>query len=55
MCWLCTQSRFVACLSEETPSALLVAQYGGKVIIPLEDMCQDYFSHLTPTVMLRKT
>lgn len=29
-------------------------QYNGKAIIPLEDVCQDYFSHLTPTIMLRK-
>ncbi|MGC1695307.1 MAG: pyocin activator PrtN family protein [Pseudolabrys sp.] len=33
---------------------LLMAQYGGKAIIPLEDVCRDYFSHLTPTIMLRK-
>jgi hypothetical protein len=33
---------------------LLMAQYNGKAIIPLEDVCQDYFSHLTPTIMLRK-
>jgi hypothetical protein len=30
------------------------AQYSGKAIIPLEDVCRDYFSHLTPTIMLRK-
>jgi hypothetical protein len=35
-------------------SFLLMAQYGGKAIIPLEDVCRDYFSHLTPTIMLRK-
>jgi len=33
---------------------LLMAQYNGKAIIPLEDVCRDYFSHLTPTIMLRK-
>lgn len=33
---------------------LLMAQYGGKAVIPLEDVCRDYFSHLTPTIMLRK-
>lgn len=25
-----------------------MAQYGGKAIIPLKDVCADYFSHLTP-------
>lgn len=33
---------------------LLMAQYSGKVIIPLSDVCRDYFSHLTPEKMLRK-
>lgn len=33
---------------------LLMAQYNGKAIIPLEDVCRDYFWHLTPTIMLRK-
>lgn len=33
---------------------LLMAQYNGKAIIPLADVCRDYFSHLTPTIMLRK-
>jgi hypothetical protein len=33
---------------------LLMAQYGGKAIIPLDQVCRDYFSHLTPTIMLRK-
>jgi len=27
---------------------LLMAQYGGAAIIPLERLCRDYFSHLTP-------
>lgn len=31
-----------------------MAQYNGKAIIPLENVCRDYFSHLTPTIMLRK-
>jgi hypothetical protein len=26
---------------------LLMAQYNGKIIIPLADVCRDYFSHLT--------
>ncbi len=33
---------------------VLMAQYNGKAIIPLEDVCRDYFSHLTQTIMLRK-
>lgn len=33
---------------------LLMAQYGGRAIIPLEDVCRDYFSHLTPEKFLRK-
>ncbi|WP_370143347.1 pyocin activator PrtN family protein [Bradyrhizobium elkanii] len=28
---------------------LLMAQYGGKAIIPIEDECRDYSSHLAPT------
>ncbi|MCF7532051.1 pyocin activator PrtN family protein [Pseudomonas petrae] len=27
---------------------LLMAQYDGQVIIPLERICSDYFTHLTP-------
>ncbi|KPA88748.1 Pyocin activator protein PrtN [Pseudomonas asplenii] len=27
---------------------LLMAQYGGQAIIPIERVCADYFSHLTP-------
>ena len=30
---------------------LLMAQYNGAVIIPLERVCSDYFSHLTPEKM----
>lgn len=33
---------------------LLMAQYNAKVIIPLEDVCRDYFSHLTPTKFVEK-
>jgi len=31
-----------------------MAQYNGKAIIPLADVCRDYFSHLTPESLLRK-
>jgi hypothetical protein len=33
---------------------LLMAQYDGKAIIPIEQVCRDYFSHLTPTKLVRK-
>lgn len=35
-------------------SFLLMAQYSGKVIIPVEDLCRDYFPHLTPEKFVRK-
>jgi hypothetical protein len=33
---------------------LLMAQYDGQVIIPLERICSDYFTHLTPEAMRMK-
>jgi hypothetical protein len=33
---------------------LLLAQYGGAAVIPIERVCQDYFSHLTPEKLARK-
>jgi hypothetical protein len=33
---------------------LLMAQYGGKAIIPVEQACQDYFSHLSPNKLIQK-
>jgi hypothetical protein len=33
---------------------LLMAQYGGKAIIPIDDVCRDYFSHLTSSKLVRK-
>lgn len=33
---------------------LLLAQYEGRAIIPLDIVCRDYFSHLTPTQLARK-
>jgi hypothetical protein len=33
---------------------LLMAQYGGQAVIPLAAVCKDYFSHMTPEVMVRK-
>jgi hypothetical protein len=32
---------------------LLMAQYGGKVIIPIDVVCQDYSSHLTTTKLFQ--
>lgn len=34
---------------------LLMAQYHGAAIIPLEFVCRDYFSHLTPAQFARKS
>lgn len=33
---------------------LLMAQYGGKAVIPIEDVCRDYFRHMTPAQLARK-
>jgi Pyocin activator protein PrtN len=33
---------------------LLMAQYGGKAIIPINDVCRDYFCHLNPAKLTQK-
>jgi hypothetical protein len=33
---------------------LLMAQYDGLAVIPLDLICKDYFPHLTPTKLLEK-
>ncbi|MDT4808551.1 Pyocin activator protein PrtN [compost metagenome] len=33
---------------------LLMAQYKGQAIIPLNQVCQDYFRHLTPEKFQQK-
>lgn len=33
---------------------VLMAQYDGKAIISLEELCTDYFTHLTPDMFQRK-
>ncbi|MBB4820972.1 hypothetical protein HNP29_004367 [Pseudomonas alcaligenes] len=33
---------------------LLMAQYEGQAIIPVDRVCTDYFSHLTPEKFQRK-
>ncbi|WP_349509874.1 pyocin activator PrtN family protein [Bradyrhizobium sp. Gha] len=33
---------------------LLMTQYGGKAIIPIEDVCRDYLSHLNSIKLVQK-
>lgn len=33
---------------------LLMAQYNGAAVIPIDRVCADYFQHLTPTQFARK-
>lgn len=33
---------------------LLMAQYNGMAVIPVDLVCRDYFSHLDPTKFVRK-
>ncbi|MDM1710661.1 pyocin activator PrtN family protein [Pseudomonas sp. 165] len=33
---------------------VLLAQYNGRAIISLEQVCTDYFTHLTPDMFQRK-
>lgn len=33
---------------------LLMAQYNGLAIIPIDQVCTDYFTHLTPDMFQRK-
>jgi hypothetical protein len=33
---------------------MLMAQYNGKPIVPIEDVCRDFFPHLTREKFLRK-
>jgi hypothetical protein len=33
---------------------ILMAQYHGRAIIPLDQMCKDYFTHLTTEMFQRK-
>ena len=32
---------------------LLLAQYGATAIVPVEDICRDYFRHLKPPQFIR--
>ncbi|MCY1449203.1 Pyocin activator protein PrtN [compost metagenome] len=33
---------------------ILMGQYNGRAIIPLDQICKDYFTHLTPEMFQRK-
>lgn len=33
---------------------LLMAQYSGRAVIPVEDLCRDYFQHLSVEKFIRK-
>jgi hypothetical protein len=33
---------------------LLMAQYNGKTVVPLDQVCKDFFGHLTVEKLLRK-
>ena len=33
---------------------ILMAQYGPRAVIPVDLVCRDYFSHLTPEMLIRK-
>lgn len=33
---------------------MLMAQYNGLAIIPIDQVCTDYFTHLTPDMFQRK-
>lgn len=33
---------------------LLMAQYDAQAVVPIEAVCRDYFSHLTPEMLQRK-
>lgn len=35
-------------------SLILMAQYDGRAIIPLWEICRDYFNHLTPDAFVEK-
>ena len=34
---------------------LLMAQYNGQTVVPLDQVCRDFFGHLTVEKLLRKT
>lgn len=40
--------------SDMNTTFLLMAQYDGQAVIPVELVCRDYFRHLTPEKLVRK-
>lgn len=47
-------ARLVRILVTLNTTFLLMAQYNGKAIVPLADVCRDYFSHLAAEKLFRK-
>lgn len=45
---------FIALLSEMNTLFVLMAQYGARAIIPIEDVCRDVFAPLTLPTLMRK-
>jgi hypothetical protein len=45
-------------MAEDAHSAptlfLLMAQYNGQTVVPLDQVCRDFFGHLTVEKLLRK-
>lgn len=35
-------------------SLILMAQYDGRAIVPLWEICRDYFTHLTPDAFVER-
>src|SRR5262245_7281073 len=33
---------------------LLMAPYGGRTVVPIDQVCRDFFGHLSPDKLLRK-
>ena len=42
-------------LNHMPTSFLLLAQYGGRAMLTVDEVCRDFFAHLTPLKFLRKT
>jgi hypothetical protein len=41
-------------MDQVNTAVLLMAQYDGTAVIPIDKVCRDYFSHLTPVEFARK-
>jgi Pyocin activator protein PrtN len=42
------------CIETAPTLYLLLAQYGGKTVVPIDQVCRDFFGHLTVDKFLRK-